>query len=1260
LDGNWEDIASGLTADDIDADGYVEIAYGVNIPTGTGWTNDTFYYIGDYDFVSDLPVSNIAGYGYLVGANTSTAGTWYVYNGTSYTQVAASYAWRLQEETITRLTPFAKDLTNPAYYTSGSDKVYREFDFIKGLRIVVTKMNKALATFDLIELSPRLAVDLSDKTTSFSVTKHASDLGNSGMPVGQLLVGNGSMEIFDYDQAFNPNNTFDYSTNTGSVINKFIAKNLQIKLYEITRYVNGYDYYIPVKTMFCYGFPNYSAEDRSVGLELRDYFLVFESMNAPEVFIRDVSLSYAISILLDSIGFSNYIFKRIDGISDPVIPFFYIPPKVSVAQVLQELAVSTQHMMFFDEYNNFVVMSKEYSMPTEEQRSTDFVLYGSQDYTVSANLGIKEPSPKLANIVGIASKISDIYNDGKITYSVKSIQKENNLMDKKEIDKGRKWIYKAALLWEAQPGQNTKTTNYSNNDNEAYTLSGIPLNTDLSANVPVYAEEQTGISTTTNLSLGDNIVTIASTAGLKAGQTITKTSGTGSFGSNTVEIVSIESSTQIMVNLSHSVAGSITFTANSGLFNTTLDLGDAPVWVDKYNGYFYANGEIIKFDAVEYTVQGIGDVWIKDVLDYQSYFSQLGFGKKIYPTGRIRIYYKLDDNNNVVRHGRGQFGTEITEHPAGLGTHWKDVSNLRGFTMKAEHVLDEKAFSGTTALGEAGKGSGGTFNNTLAQENSNVSGLIKNVSVTEKKTENADGTITRTYSTSTLNPSVQASALVLSGPSPKVFSKNKLKGKNFITYIKKQLDNKFIHFGTRVRIVGAPKESDSYASKIDLQNPEQYFETNSKISGGGAGLSLMLDANTNNGYFFEIVALGFDNIEDIGSTNNIFFYKVKKNSANSDAIPELLWSGLTQILPDRGEFTGQARIAGEELKTVFDLAVEYTDSGTTRKFFLYINNSLVGTAIDKKPLPVKNNMAMFVRGSTKAIFENVYAIRNSYKFNPDSSVAVPPAQARTVFDDTSITVKEALSKYSLSGMIKSTVLSNISTYGSKYNIYYDEFGTIMRECAYFDIKYDKAYPALYSKISPTFTDTKGYFISGFRSTAYGAEFLVFNCTDSTLTLTSQHGNYLRIQGVALTDDVQATLSVDQYYNKQADISNLDYSGSSLVTADTYNDYIDIKNSRTTYGIKAFDISATYIQTHDAANDILGWIISKTSKPRKAVGLKTFGTPYAQLGDIVKIDYVDESNIGQVSLKDSRYVVYSIEYSYSETGPEHTLYLSEVQ
>jgi len=51
--------------------------------------------------------------------------------------------------------------------------------------------------------------------------------------------------------------------------------------------------------------------------------------------------------------------------------------------------------MFFDEYNNFVMMSKNYIMPSEQERLTDFALQGTKDFVNDAEVKNKTNKPKL-------------------------------------------------------------------------------------------------------------------------------------------------------------------------------------------------------------------------------------------------------------------------------------------------------------------------------------------------------------------------------------------------------------------------------------------------------------------------------------------------------------------------------------------------------------------------------------------------------------------------------------------------------------------------------------------------------------------------------------------------------------------------------------------------------------------------------------------------------------------------------------------------
>ena len=1236
-DNNWLDAISfnpnSVRADGtriIKEDGYVEIAYGLIIPEQY---REIFFFEREYasaDFLPQDTVSYQPGTAYLVKSSDTDPGVFHMLvsnDPTEYVTFPAVYGWYVSEETTDRLTNYVTDLTSPAQYLSESDNQlkYREFQYIGGIRIVVETMNVFDSTFDLIEMSPRLAVNLSEKTQGFSVTKSASDLGLSGMPVGQLLASTGTLQLFDYDQAF-------FQQNTDSIISKYTTQNVQIKLYEGIAEVGGFDYYSPIKTMYYVGFPQVTSSDRKVTLNLRDLFFYFETTTAPQVLIQNASVSYAISMLLDYAGFSNYSFKRVDYEDEMVIPYFSIGPDMSIAQVLSDIAISSQSAMFFDEYNNFIVMSKDYIMPTVDQRDTDVTLYGSKDFARSNvlentysndNALLSSGKKKLANIVELASQSNEVFNDGTINYTTRYIQRSVGSIKQASLtSRDQTWIYKPSLLWEVSSPANVRSQNDEMSQQSGYVLGAIPLNTDLSIDVP-------------------------------------KVSG-------------------------------------HKLVNNIIDLGEAVFWMSRYNGYLYANGEIIRYDAIQYSIPGLsvaessqdnveGDnVWITSTQEYQRYFAKVPFNGKIYPTGLVRIYSEPNyetistttrlKNGAVAKHGRGQFGTEIVKHNAGLSVEWSSDERVRGVDMDFSYLSDSTKSaqvltnqSTTTTVGKAGtktqQSDGSYYESRVRAQSTTRNGIVKNF-LTNVYSE--ESTVNRLFSTQT--GTVQSSALVMNGSS--FNSTDQTPG--FVSYIYKPLEDRFVHFGTRMRIIGKIDNNETrgqspYGVTTYYTAASGTSDKTLAIGGSSGGLAVLLNPETNNGYYFEILALTESKLTDYADDagiDNIIFYKVKKDANDTGdtakAIPIKLWGGVGNILVDNGLLTGQYRMASEENPTVYDLSVEYQKVGSSLRFYLNINNVLVATVDDDQPLEIFNNMALFSRGSSRVMFENVYALTNNYSQNTTFSLDTLTSGA---FGDMELNANNSFQKYSISGIIQSTYLSGIGpSEAPKYKIYFEEFGTIMREAAYFNVRYDKAYPALYAKLAPTFNKLKGYTVSGFTAGAYKAEFLVFNATDTSLTLDSQSGNYLRILGITFTQQSQHELSVDEYFSKKSDISNPTFVGVQDVSSPltVKKEYQDIKFSRMTYGKKQFSITAPYIQTQDDASNLMSWLTSKIMKPRKAVGVNVFALPTVQLGDIVEIDYKNENNVDEVSVEGTRFVVYSINYQKDSSGPTMTLFLSEVQ
>jgi hypothetical protein len=293
------------------------------------------------------------------------------------------------------------------------------------------------------------------------------------------------------------------------------------------------------------------------------------------------------------------------------------------------------------------------------------------------------------------------------------------------------------------------------------------------------------------------------------------------------------------------------------------------------------------------------------------------------------------------------------------------------------------------------------------------------------------------------------------------------------------------------------------------------------------------------------------------------------------------------------------------------------------------------------------------------MFENIYALSENYSQNTVFTVGETLASA---LSEGKINANESFRKYAMSGVVQATHLSGISAQEPpKYNMYFEEFGSIMRECAYFDVKYDRAYPALYAQLSPTFNRIKGYTTSGFIADSYGAEFLIFNATDTALSLDETSGNFLRIQGVTFTQDTTHELTVDEYFKKRGNLSDPEFQGSSLIFSPLVEKakYDEIRQSRMIYGKNEFSIDSIYIQTDDDAQALMGWIINKVMHPKKSIGVNLFSIPTMQLGDIVTVNYKDSSGLDLVTPDSSRFVVYNIEYSRGNFGPSMTTYLAEV-
>jgi hypothetical protein len=196
-------------------------------------------------------------------------------------------------------------------------------------------------------------------------------------------------------------------------------------------------------------------------------------------------------------------------------------------------------------------------------------------------------------------------------------------------------------------------------------------------------------------------------------------------------------------------------------------------------------------------------------------------------------------------------------------------------------------------------------------------------------------------------------------------------------------------------------------------------------------------------------------------------------------------------------------------------------------------------------------------------------------------------------------------------------------------------------------------------LAPTFNNEKTDTTSGFYAGSYGAEFLIFNSTDKTIVLDETSGTFLRRVGLTFTQNTTNTLTVDDYYNKKSSFSNPEIINNIITNPERQDKiYSDILASRSKYGKREFSLDSLYIQDQDSANSLMGWIMSKTMRPRKEIGLELFPMPHLQLGDIVTIDY-EMPNKDKFIDTTKQFVVAEMQYGRNENGPTQTVRVVEV-
>lgn len=258
---------------------------------------------------------------------------------------------------------------------------------ISGVRIVVTELeggrdkNGTITTyinssgstvptdgknsfFDLIEISARLEVDMSEHIINSSSTFDMGDV-NDLAPVGTVTSNVGSVTLSNiYSIAgetrwglFSKNNT-----DPNVLWSDYVDANAEVTLYY--KYYDQFDNYLgSVQEFKMYTNEWQNQSEDEVEVDLIDYSKFFNEINVRSAMWENMNSSEIVWRLLDSIGFNNHEINLKNTSSEYVIentiPVFYTTGENTMWEVLNEIAEQTQTAIYFDHRGVLKVRTRE-------------------------------------------------------------------------------------------------------------------------------------------------------------------------------------------------------------------------------------------------------------------------------------------------------------------------------------------------------------------------------------------------------------------------------------------------------------------------------------------------------------------------------------------------------------------------------------------------------------------------------------------------------------------------------------------------------------------------------------------------------------------------------------------------------------------------------------------------------------------------------------------------------------------------------------
>ena len=1049
-----------------------------------------------------------------------------------------------------------------------------EAEQIKGIRFISTKLSRENGSLDIIEISPRIVIDLSSYVTDISINSSMGDF-QFGIPSGSIVSSEGTITLFNQDNLIS-------NRNVDSILNGRIKPN--VKFTVLNKIISeNYQKYVPIKVLYAENWEQ--GSDWTVSVSVKDFTKFWDDQSAPDILLgasEGLKSSSIIKILLDNAGFTRFNFIKTSDLQeydyeDRKMDFFYCDKNVSVSAVLERIAQSMQLSMFFDQFGIFTVMTKEAAV--QKQDYFNYWLVGDYENLLAGDQEFSQLNNNYkSNIESFDDSIIQPITAGEVQYQNLGIPKVSTFLLNKALDKDFSTDLSAI-------GKDDVGTILDSG------YSQLTLNRNMSF-VPqkMWSPDEAGPE-----------------EGILAAGVLVADISDSSYRPTTVlgaqEFTAKNKNDAIRKAYSYIEAQGVSHTLGSSIFITEDSLTVS--FSQKFSGHVFIDSELIKYNGILFIVSRPGQPSGKKI--YFS-FEELKADKDSSPSGSsfipnaliVDINMKIKSSptlsSNTFKYicsgdGRGQDGSEVSGHFSALTS---SQNNWNYFKTK---LYDTPG------------------NQPTGAQNATLNFIVDTgIPISDRVGEQETIRIPSGF------------AKLVGPASPTTPPET--------TYTTDQIN---IYKEGQLQISGAIKDCGFHPKRVGTRmtikrKNNQNKETLSTIGGICFNVS-QSSGGGYTGYFLEASTISNTDkfIIEEPSNHALKLYKVTLIDGKlvptriGSSVVGIIWNeSLTDMIP--ANFSGDTE---DTYISCYSLEV-YMSGNNISVFF---EGKQVMTVTDSSPIPGTNNVGMFVRDDSNAVYDFIYA--NTVPDDREISVSSPDFLPSPRLSLGGNNERAQLDRRFFSTYLRQRLVTG-------YNVFYEDFGNLVREAKKYEVRFNQpSFDSILielSKVNPSF------YVKDFKASSFGATFWIFNTSSDMIRIDGGSDFPVYITGIGLSKLSESKIDISNILENQTEEEKV-------------NSTLEI--NRRLYGETSINISGEYITSRSYATNLAEWIANNASKEKIQINATIFPNPLLQLGDKIKVFYKDSGYCQSQQTDDKLYVLSSIGYSVNESGTSMSVSLQEM-